>query len=190
MIIVGKKTKNGVVCYEVKGNDGNVSLYAANMLKGLMQRGQIVIDNAELKGNRLYMKKNFVAMKPVDMGYKRTPNLTKLTPKEKYRYYFDVFWESHNIADMSTFTIDELDLILTASWVLEVGDKGSSNVDVALNTNLYCYPTIAAVFEECIRRGYLTEKQCTQYMIGSNEQGRICNQCTFAQWILKHKKSK
>lgn len=189
MIILKKITKNSVPCYVLLDYDGSTKIVSVEMLKEYMRTKSINIENATLKGDRLYINKDVkVPTKPKTLGYKRTPLIQSMSDSEKYNYYFDVILKNSYLVDMSRFTIDELDCILVGSWILEINDNGSSTVDMMLHDNLYIFSGINSVIRECIRRNYLTEDECRQYLLGSDSKGRICNRCTFAEWILEHKK--
>ena len=189
MWLMGRKIKDGVYVYEVKGNDGTVRTYSADLLKSYVKTGKIVLDNATLSpAGRLMINKSAKPVKTKKIGYPRTLEIQKMTRREKADYYWDTLLEHSTLSDMSIFTVDELESILEGSLSLEVGDHGSSGVDIALGRNLYCYSGVAAVLRECQRRKYLTEKECHAYLLECDTKGRICNHYTFAEWIMKHKK--
>ena len=62
-------------------------------------------------------------------------------------------------------------------------------VDMVLSNNIHAYGAISAVIKECVRREYLTEEECKEFLVGSDKDGRVYKHCTFAEWIMKHKKN-
>ena len=122
------------------------------------------------------------------IAYPRTEALIDMTFHQKADYYWNVILANGDLKDMSKFTVDELDSILSGSLELELSDHGSSGVDIALERNIRCYSAIGAVIDECIRRGYLTEKECEDYLLGCGDNGRYCNEMQFNEWIMKHKR--
>ena len=196
MWIVDKKQKQGITIYTVQNEIGQTMTYSADFLKGSMRDGSIVIENAKLTpSGRIYISKEQNAPKinkNKGVGeYKRTKEIQNMTKRQKVDYYWNVLIKRDNIGTaLINYTIDELECVLEGSLALEIGDQGSSSVDITLVHNIYSYPSITAVLKEVQRRGYLTEKECKDYLVGMDNKGRICNQYTFAEWIMKRKKKK
>ena len=193
MWIVGRKQKQGVTYYILQNDIGQTVTYEADYLKSAMEQNKIIVNNAKLTpAKRIYMLKDKVPTIDKTKGvgkYPRTKEIQNMSRSQKIDYYWNTLIEQKNIAtNITDFTVDELDSILEGSLSLEIGDHGSSGTDIALGRNLYCFSTIGAVLKECQRRGYLTEKECSDYLLGMNDNGRYCNQYSFAEWIMKHKK--
>lgn len=174
-------------CYILKNDFGEEVSISAGLLKAYMRDG-LKLSNAHLsEGGRLLKNKPLVKQK--ELGYTRTPEIARMSLQEKYRYYTQVILNRSGIMmDLSVFTIDELDAIVVGCLELETADRGSSNVDMALERNINCYPTLRAVNKEVVRRGYLTEEELRKYYVGMENGSRVINKYSFAQWIIKNKK--
>ena len=168
--------------------------WTKNEVKNSILNGIIQFENARLSpAGRLFIdKKAKVNINPhKNVGnYKRTPEIQKLSHSEKVRYYWDVFYYAYSAANMCDYTIDELDCILTASLDLEYSEHGSSSTDIILSKNMYYFSIVGAVIKESIRRKYLTEEECRDYLLGFGDKGRYCNRYTFAEWIMRHKRGR
>lgn len=177
--------------YVIEDAYGQKKEISADLLRNYMKNG-LNVSNAHLsKTDRIMQDKTFNKnVKKSEVGFKRTKELAFMTTYEKVQYYRKVFLPNHTLFDLSEFTIDELDMILYGSLDLEISDRGSSTVDMLLSKNLYVFPTVAAVIKEVINRRYLTEDQARQYLIGFCDDHRLCNLCSFAEWIVRCNKEK
>lgn len=174
--------------YRLVSSSGEIFETSAQLLKYEMAKNPNLVINAKLsKTGRLTIDKNCKTQLK-QMGYERNPNLIGADSRVKFNYYWEVIVENNVRLCLSSYTIDDLDSILCGSLSLEIQDYGNSNVDIMLQKNIRCFPTIGLVIDECIRRKYLTEDEIRQYLLGCNKAGRICNVYSFVDWILLHKR--
>lgn len=192
LFLVGNKTVKGTPCYIIQENGGRTTAMPVVVVKSEMKAGRMTLANAYLTENGRLMRRSEAETKKQaiqQVGLQRTPEIQAMNANQKAKYYWDVLSRKKSLVDMSIFTIDELDAILCGGWDLEISDRGSSTVDMALQRNIFAYSgSMSRVLEEVIGRKYLTADECKQYLVGCDKNGRICNNISFADWIVKHAK--
>lgn len=172
--------------YTIKDSYGNTSRIYSALLKDYMSKG-LVVSNAHLSPSGRLMRDPENTNKSADIrDYRRTECLVNASFQQKTHYYWDFL--VHKCIDLSVLTIDELDCVFCASLNLETGDLGSSRVDERLSRDLYTFPTLARLFRELQDRGYLTENEIREYILGTDKTGRYINNYSLTYWILSHKK--
>ena len=172
--------------YTIRDSYGNTSRIYSTILKDYMSHG-LVVSNAHLSPAGRLMRDPENTNKSVDItDYRRTDCLVGASFQQKTHYY----WHSlvHRCIDLSVLTIDELDCVFCGSLNLETGDLSSSRFDERISRNLYTFPTLANLFRELQNRGYLTESEIREYMLGTDKNGRYINNYSLTDWVLSHKK--
>lgn len=172
--------------YTIKDSYGNTSRIYSTLLKDHMSHG-LVVSNAHLSPSGRLMRDPENTNKSVDIkDYRRTECLISASFQQKSDYYWNFL--VHKCIDLSVFTIDELDCVFCGSLNLEVADLGSSRVDERLSRDLYTFPALDSLFRELQNRGYLTEDEIREYVLGTDRTGRYINNYSLTYWVLSHKK--
>ena len=119
--------------------------------------------------------------------YKRNYTLAKLTREERIDYC-NKYGERNDLY-LYVCDIDMLGCALDYFWRIQANNCGGyEQVALRMEINPNSVYMLSNIRNICIARGLLTERQFNLYFTGTNLKGYLCDQYTFTEWILMHKR--